>query len=387
MSISLTQIIAAIEAKAAGVSSSTTIEELTNLSTQAYKVGGAISVYDSAGVFPIDSAYVGMVFSTTSGGLYVLDSTSGSWQSIVGSALSVPAGWDFPGENYGYVSGGYSGTAYTNTNMKNSYTSDGNATDVGNLLTIQGYHSGHSSETHGYYSGGLQPAVTDTIQKFTFSADADTTDVGNLLGTAYRHSSSSSSTHGYTAGGINAVPTTDYTVIQKFSFSTDGNATDVGDLVLAAVDRTSGQSSSTHGYTSGSANTNPDGIQKYSYTSDGNATDVGNLTVGRARGGGASSTTHGYVQGGYTPGAAVQNVIDKFSFASDGDATDVGDLTQSVRDTAGTSSTTHGYRYGGITTIEVNVIDKVSFSSDGNSTDVGDMLYTSASHSNVGCQY
>ncbi len=51
---------------------------------------------------------------------------------------------------------------------------------------------------------------------------------------------------------------------------------------------------------------------------------------------GQSSTTHGYTSGGNVTGANVyRNEIDKFSFSSDGDASDVGDLTVSRSFTAG----------------------------------------------------
>ena len=96
-----------------------------------------------------------------------------------------------------------------------------------------------------------------------------------------------------------------------------------------------GQSSATHGYTSGGYPPGPatprdDTIDKFTFSSDGNATDIGDLSVARNAGRGQSSTTHGYTAGGYQPApVGPSNVIDKFPFASDfsGTATDVGDLT------------------------------------------------------------
>jgi hypothetical protein len=48
------------------------------------------------------------------------------------------------------------------------------------------------------------------------------------------------------------------------------------------------------------------------------------LTVARRYVPGQSSSTHGYSSGGVLPAF---NVIDRFTFASDADATDVGDIT------------------------------------------------------------
>ena len=110
-------------------------------------------------------------------------------------------------------------------------------------------------------------------------------------------------------------------VIDKFPFSTDGNATDVGDLTVSRYGA-AGQSSSTHGYSSGGALPSvgtPNTIDKFSFTADGNATDVGDLVAGRYYSTGQSSTTHGYNTGGYPVGT----IHDKFTFATDANATDV----------------------------------------------------------------
>jgi len=81
------------------------------------------------------------------------------------------------------------------------------------------------------------------------------------------------------------------------------------------------------------------------------------LTVGRGGNFGQSSTTHGYTSGGYSA-AGNDNPIDKFSFTSDGNATDVGDLSVARQTGAGSSSTTHGYSAGGYGPSPSNVIDK-----------------------------
>ena len=83
---------------------------------------------------------------------------------------------------------------------------------------------------YGYTSGGDTGAVSDVIDKFSFSSDGNATDVGDL--TVARNNTpagQSSSTYGYASGG-NTGAVSD--VIDKFSFSSDGNATDVGDLTV-----------------------------------------------------------------------------------------------------------------------------------------------------------
>ena len=55
------------------------------------------------------------------------------------------------------------------------------------------------------------------------------------------------------------------------------------------------------------------------------------MTVARGRSSSQSSTTYGYVAGGYPN----TNVIDKWAFGSDGDASDVGNLTGTEQQVAG----------------------------------------------------
>ena len=267
----------------------------------------------------------------------------------------------FQGDVSGYSSGGY--TPYRNTIDKFSFSSDGNATDVGDMPTGVFGGAGSSSTTHGYSSGGASfPGPgTNRIDKFPFASDTNATNVGTQTSLRYYAAGVTSTTHGYAAGG--RTPTA-LNVIDKFPFASDGASSDVGDL-LSAKYELAGITSITHGYVSGGVpSTNV--IEKFPVSSDANATDVGDLTVARTGPSGQFSESHGYTSGG-----SGSNVIDKFPFASDTNATDVGDLLANKFNSAGHSSTTSGYASGG--NPNSNVIEKFPFSSDGNSTDVGDL--------------
>ncbi len=179
------------------------------------------------------------------------------------------------------------------------------------------------------------------------------------------------STSGYTSSA--SAPSDPAATIDKFPFSADANATDVGDLTSTKKGG-AGASSTTHGYVAGgydwSSSSTTNAIEKFSFSVDGNATDVGDLTQARRDGGGVMSQTHGYM----VTGATSSNVIDKYPFASNANATDVGNTTTSrSENNSGSQSLTHGYQAGGISS---NVIDKFPFASDGNATDVGDLVDT-----------
>jgi hypothetical protein len=140
-------------------------------------------------------------------------------------------------ETYGYAAGGDGpATSGVNEIQKFAFSSSANATDVGDLTTINVGGTGHQSATHGYKAGGSQSSgvysssVVHSIQKWTFASDADATNVGTTTVGRYKHASGSSTTHGYASGGSGA---TAGNVIEKFTFASDSNATDVGDLVIA----------------------------------------------------------------------------------------------------------------------------------------------------------
>ena len=201
-----------------------------------------------------------------------------------GSSPAPTPSYSFQGSNYGYTSGGQPGTDVID---KFPFSSDSNATDVGNLTQARYGAAGHSSDVSGYTSGGYAFSlydVTNVIDKFPFSSDANATDVGDLIEEIYYPTGQSSDTSGYRSGGYDDNnPVSAYRdTIDKFPFASDGNATDVGDLTLTKREA-AGQSSTASGYTSGGRTpSNVDTIDKFPFASDSNATDVGNLTQARS---------------------------------------------------------------------------------------------------------
>ena len=152
--------------------------------------------------------------------------------------------------------------------------------------------AGSSSPTNGYAAGGRCPApgvpeiLTNRIDKFPFSSDSNATDVGDLIQQIQSGAGQSSSTHGYVTGGVSPSPNAaSQCRIQKYSFASDGNATSVGNLNEKAY-HAAGVSSTDDGYSAGGRVTPQfppysNAIQKFPFASDTNASDVGNLTVDR----------------------------------------------------------------------------------------------------------
>ena len=345
-----------IEAQANAADANTSVLDLYKIVNAAVKEGGPIALYDSAGVMPIDSDYVGSILSNVMGALYVLDSAGGSWNPDIGIEIAEPLP-PFGGTISGYATS----SVYID---KFSFTSDGNSTDVGNPTVSRFMVAGHSSTVSGYTTGGRAPPDYNIIEKFPFAVEGNATDVGDLTATIVIHAGHSDKAGGYgfTSGGYSLSGGTTNR-IERFSFTTDGNATDFGDLTKIR-ERCAGQSSLTHGYNTG--NWPPDAsnhIDKFPFASGGLATLMGSLSQARYYTAGQSSPSHGY---------NTSNIIDKFSFASDGNATLVGNQSVGRTNGAGQSSVTYGYTSGG--TGSSNVIDKFPFASDTNATDVGNLV-------------
>jgi hypothetical protein len=314
-----------------------------------------------------NSANGSLTFDYQGANLYVYDGVAeGGYYIPLTQTFAVLYSTQAQGSVSGYTSGG--GDNSVDTIDKFSFTSDGNATDVGNLTQIRTPGAGQSSTLSGYTSGGLltPPGSTrvNVVDKFPFSADSNATDVGDLTVGRQSAAGHSSNTSGYTSAGYSSTNTN---IIDKFPFSADANATDVGDTTVARH-WVAGQSSASSGYTTG-GNPVQNTIDKFLFSADGNSTDVGDLSTARLGAAGQNSFLSGYTSGG----SPTLNTIDKFPFAADANASDVGDLTELRNYVVGQSSVYYGYTSGGQLPTLTNIIDKFPFSTDASSTDVGDL--------------
>ena len=249
-------------------------------------------------------------------------------------------------QNFGYTSGGVTDITSTSSNVIDRFpfsAATTNATDVGDLTGLYFSQTGNSASDNGYTAGTstVAGATTAIIHSFPFAvATTNATNIGNLTVARYSGSGTSSAEYGYAGGGQQGTPIVYYNVIDKWPFAaaTTG-ATDVGDLTVARGGGVAGQSSAGYGHSSGGFTTPADTfynvIDRFPFAASiVNATDVGDLTVARSHAAGQSSFTHGYTSGGRlanpTPPPAYisSNVIDRFPFsAGTTNATDVGDLT------------------------------------------------------------
>jgi hypothetical protein len=81
-------------------------------------------------------------------------------------------------QTYGYVQGSYNPARYAQIEKFPFADSTITAADIGNLTLARGQLEGASSETHGYVMNGYPR--TNIIEKYPFSSDTNATDVGDL---------------------------------------------------------------------------------------------------------------------------------------------------------------------------------------------------------------
>ena len=359
------------------------------------------------------SGGVGSVWqNTTSGAMFICtDATAGAnvWTNIgEGTGNIVP--YVLQGSSYGYACGGYNGkngptSHYGYAIEKYSLTSDGNATDVGDITSVRRGCKGHSSSTHGYITGGNTyptPLSINVIERFPFASDTDSVDWADLTETTRNMAAmANTGTHGFTMGGDGTAAPYYTNVIDKFPFASQTNATDWADMT-ATVSGSAGCSyiSGCYGYSLGGnwqAPSSPTGynntIEKFPFASQTNSVDVADITIPRSGCCGVSSTTDGYCIGGFRPGGNPANssptwtsdIIDKHSFASGGNATDHGDIPAEsgagASSAAGASGTTHAYYAGGMLSYNQHnhgrskeQIQKFAYASNVTASEVGDLI-------------
>ena len=321
------------------------------------------------GITAINANVTGFFSNTTfTGGSYLVMTVDPSTEFV------------FPGNISGYNSTGADSTGRITTIQRFSFASDGNGTSVGDVTAGKIVPASHSSDTHGYNSGGSLPPFSNDIDKFPFAVDTNATDVASL-GTAVQGAAGTSSKlvgKGYASGGYHPVGFRGF--IQEFQFSNEAVNVALRDLVTAH-EIASGHSSNEKGYAAGGRNPSQiNVIQSFPFANITTGGDVGDLINSPRAQAGISSDSYGYDAGGSGAAPTRVDVIQKFPFASDANATDVGDLTLIVAGNMGSSATTHGYSSGGYSpsplgpaTGHRDTIEKFPFASDANATDVGNL--------------
>ena len=205
----------------------------------------------------------------------------------------------FSNQTRGIAAGGSIQSPATRQNIIDFITiaSAGNATDFGDLINpLSADPSGFSSPTRGVIAGGEADspltAGTDVIQFVTIASTGNATDFGDLTTVQSRGDGTSSQIRGIIYSGKRN-PTAYSNTIEFVTIATTGNGADFGDAATA-VTNVAATSNSLRGVFGGGyvPGSNTDDINYLEIQSMGNSVTFGNLTAAR-REFGASSEAHG----------------------------------------------------------------------------------------------
>ena len=237
----------------------------------------------------------------------------------------------------------------------------------------------------GVYNIGDFPAQTNTLEFLTVSSQGNATNFGDMTSARMGGCVPSSRTRGLFAGGNTGAPAySSPNTIDYITFSSTGNAQDFGDLNENLGGGPPGASSPTRGLFCGGYHPSPsltcrNTIQFVTIATTGNAKDFGDMTTVRAHGGVSGNSTRILISSGYSDPNTKLDSIDKVTIASLGNATNFGDASHVAFAKGSTSSSTRSVFIGGsgpsstVTTIEYNEI-----ATEGDSVDFGDMSATGA---------
>jgi len=193
------------------------------------------------------------------------------------------------------------GNPATDTIQYVTISSTGNFADSGgNLSASRWAATGISDGTRGIFCGGNEAAPTNrvnTLEYVTIAALGNATDFGDMATVERDQGSCASPTRGVIAGGYDTDPVAGSIVntIYYVNISSTGNTSDFGDLTVARMGL-GGGSNAVRGIFAGGYST----INTMDYitiASLGNATDFGDLTYDQSRGGSCASPTR-FVYGG-----------------------------------------------------------------------------------------
>ena len=238
----------------------------------------------------------------------------------------------------------------------------------------------------GVFAGGYSPGYVNRMEFITISTNGAASDFGDLPKSQGQGSACSSSTRGLIMGG--QAPAT-HTEIYYITISSQGGANNFGDLqslmqsCAAVSNNVRGVNCAGNLYVA-PTNVKSDIMEYVTIATTGSASTFGSLTIPRSHPSAVSSPTRGVIMGG-VDNSVVHNVIDYITIATTGNALDFGDLTSKTYGASNgiISDGVRGFNGGGATPSYTNVINQIIFQTLGNATDFGDLFVGNSGAGNL----
>ena len=271
--------------------------------------------------------------------------------------------------------GGNNGSSVTDINFF-TISTQGDATDFGDLPAIRTAAMSCASSTRGFCASGQEPgAFTADIDFVTIASTGDSTDFGgNVTDDRDFGAGLANATRGVFVAGRITAPNVGSNLIDFITMASSGDAKDFGDIRTISENYPMCLASPTRGIIAGGVSgTAHKEIDFITIASTGNGQDFGDLNT--VQGGvGASNSIRGIFAGGYGGQPTITNIIEFATIATRGNATNFGDLTQARRGLAGASSSVRACFAGGSSPTNRTTIDYVAIATLGDAADFGDLI-------------
>jgi hypothetical protein len=296
----------------------------------------------------------------------------------IGWAQLTVSNQELNGGYRGVMGGGDDPSSQTNIIDYITISTLANAVDFGDLTDDREYlqMGPMASRTRCLFAGGQAfPSPNnemDLIDYVTFSSTGNSTDFGDLVTTSNGGGGCSSQTRGVYAGGYDA-PTGKKDTIQYVTMASTGNAVDFGGDLPAAVGNLAGISGATRGiFNSGSDDTNALSYITISTTGV-DASDFGDSPYkSRSNQCTGGNAVRAVFAGGGTPSPGVNSMY-YLTISTLGNGADFGDLTAETNGAGAVSSPTRMVVTGGKRANSFSVTcDYVEIMTLGNAKDFGD---------------
>ena len=338
------------------------------------------------------------------------DGTNGilrAMASTVGGASGVRDIFDGSTTNHGITDNAWHHIAYVrNGNNFNVYVdgvsrlSGSSSSAIGNAteFAFGGYSNGFdggAGDVPSSWNGFMDELRISNVARYTSNFTPQTTEFcpgGDSSGDFVEGSGGGNQTvspfgpsqSGYSLGGTVTGDQHFSSRVDKFAYSSGSNATTVADMPATRGKSQAGAcTSSTAAYQcagyirdindnnqgDGGTLKNSDALTRVTFSSDALSFELTNLSVGQRATAGVSSSTDGYVGGGFQdPSGSVR----KFSFANETSQSNPHNMTKGRSSFFGVQSGTHGYWGGGSNAVgfapqNTPNFEKFAFASDGSS--------------------
>ena len=275
--------------------------------------------------------------------------------------------------------GMFAGGDFNNIIDRITISTQGNAVDHGDLTTNKSQTSATSSRTRGLLMGGSNPQLspdtfTNTMDFWSISSEGNASDFGDLTSKASYLAATGNQTRAVRLGGTGPSPRQN--IMDFVEIATTGNAIDFGDLFNGGGGSSNicnsvraincGNLFPTNGYNK---------LETFNIPTTGNGVFFGNLQQSNnwENFAGGGNSIRGVFAGGYVYPSGFTSIIEYITIATLGDSQEFGDLTSSKPTGDSGASNSTRIVFGGGQDPAGDHTEYISIATGGDAVDFGDL--------------